>query len=169
MATNVVTSYRLIGQFKRSQYFRLNLGIVAHIDKGGKRQLNTKDNFAFFYNSQYRTQIYGQGNIGDIKFYTDHAIKDSSVAIYFGETFDEFVFNFDQNLVDEKGIDFYMGHLIKNVEEEFEERRKNDELRKLEPKQEGDPSKVFTNPGNVSYADLKAYLEQRQKNRFNKI
>lgn len=166
MATHIVTSYNLIGQFKMSKYFKLNLGLVATLDKGGRREANTKDRFAYFYNNQYKTQIYAQGNVGDIKFYTDHAIKDTSVAVYFGETFDEFVFKFDKQIVSEKGMDFYIGYLMKCVEESFEERKAKDELRKLEPESIGDPNKIFTNPGNVTYADLKAYLELKQKNRF---
>jgi hypothetical protein len=166
MATHVVTSFNLVNQFKTSRYFKINLGLVPHIDKGGRRELNSKDSFAFFYNRQYNAVIYGQGNIGDIKFYTDHSIKDTSIAIYFGENFEEFVFKFDYQLVQDKGIDFYIGHLMKNVEESYDERQKKNELKKLEPVPEGDPNKVFTNPGNVSYADLKAYLDQKQKNRF---
>lgn len=166
MATNIVTNFQLMPNFKKSQYFRVNLGLVATIDSGGRREINTKDGFAVFYNGVYKTQIYAQGNIGDIKFYADFQIKDNSIAVYFGPSYEEFVFKYDSSIVEEKGIDFYIGHLLKSVEESYEERRKKEELRKMEPVAVGDPNKVFTNPGNVTYADLKAYLETKQKNRF---
>ena len=43
---------------------------------------------------------------------------------------------------------------------------KNNELKKLEIQQEGDPEAIFRNPGNVTYADFKAYLEKKQKERY---
>lgn len=165
---HVVSSFQIVGEFKKSRYFRQNLGLVATIDRNGRRILNDKDRFSHHYNSMYKTTIYGQGNVGDIKFYTDHYIKDETFAVYYGDNFEEFIFKFDFNLVKEKGIDFYLGHIIKQVEEKYEEKVKNDELKKIEPKPIGDPDMVFKNPGAVTYADLKAYLEKRQKQRYNK-
>lgn len=161
-----VSSFQVANEFKRSVYFRQNLGLVATVDKNGRRILNDKDKFSYHYNSIYRTTIYAQGNVGDIKFYTDHYIKDETFAVYYGDNFEEFIFKFDINLVREKGIDFYLGHIIKQVEEKFEERVKNDELKKIEEKPAGDPDMVFKNPGGVTYADLKAYLEKKQKERY---
>jgi hypothetical protein len=66
----------------------------------------------------------------------------------------------------EKGIDFFLGHILKNVELEYEERVKNEELRKIEEKPKGNPDAILNNPGNVNYEDLKAYLELKNKGRF---
>ena len=71
-----------------------------------------------------------------------------------------------KKLTKEKGIDHYIGFLLKDVDLKYEEKVKNEELRKLEPVSEGDPEKVFTNPGSVTYADVKAYLEKKQKERY---
>ena len=166
MALHIVSSFNIINEFKRSRYFRVNLGLVATIEKNGGRGYNTKDQFSFFYNNQYNTTIYGQGNVGDIKFYTDHFIKDTRFGVYYGDNFEEFVFNFDFSISREKGIDFYLGHILKSIEEQYEERAKNEELKKLEEKPIGDAEQVFKNPGNVSYADLRAYLERKQKERY---
>lgn len=162
---HIVSSYNTVGEFKKSRYFRQSLGLVATIDKNGRRILNDKDRFSHHYNSMYRTTIYGQGNVGDIKFYTDHYIKDETFAVYYDD-FEEFLFKFDFNLSKEKGIDFYLGHIIKQVEEKYEEKVKNDELRKIEEKPSGDADMVFKNPGSVRYADLKAYLDKKQKERY---
>ena len=51
MAYNVVTNSRLIAEFKKSKYFRTNLGIVNTVEKNGNRLLNDKDKFAHFYNT----------------------------------------------------------------------------------------------------------------------
>ena len=64
----------------------------AKIDK-----LSNKDDFAFYYNNMYKTTIYAQGSIGNIKFYTDHFIKDDKVAFYYDK--EEFIFDFDELLV----------------------------------------------------------------------
>lgn len=166
MAINIITSYQIAQVFKTSKYFRQNLGLVITVDKSGRRDMNRKDEFAFFYQNQYRTTIYAQGNVGDVKFYVDHLIKDDTFAVYTGDTFEEFLYTFDRKLIKEKGIEHYIGFLLKDVDLKYEEKVKNEELRKLEPVSEGDPEKVFTNPGSVTYADVKAYLEKKQKERY---
>jgi hypothetical protein len=166
MALHVVCGYHVVQDFKKSRYFRVNLGLVQTVDKGGRRLFNEKDKFSHFYNNQYRATIYGQGNIGDIKFYTDHFIKDNTIAVYYNNTFEEFIFNMDYDLLKQKGIDFYIGHILKSVEEQYEERVKNEELRKLEEKPEGNADMITINPGSVTYADLKAYLDKRNKERY---
>jgi hypothetical protein len=67
----------------------------------------------------------------------------------------------------EKGVDIYLGHLIREIEFENEQKIKQEEEKKEEAKgQIGDPSKVFANPGNVKYSDLKAYLEKARGERL---
>lgn len=166
MAVYFVTSYTISQQFRKSRYFTQNLGLVATVEKNGQRTFNDKDKFANFYNTQYYTTIYAQGYMGDIKFYIDHAIKDDNFAVYVGDNFEEFINTFDHEMVRQKNIEFYVGHLLKMAEEAYEDKMKNDELRKLEDKPEGNPNKIFENPGNVTYEDLKAYLELQRQNRY---
>lgn len=165
MSMHIVTNFQIINEMKRSNFFRVNLGLVPTVEKNGNRSFNDKDKFSWFYNTRYRTTIYGQGNIGDIKFYTDHYIKEPVLAVYFGDNFEEFVFDFDSSIINSKGVDFYIGHIIKEVETKYEELLKNNELKKLEEKPKGDANKVLNNPGSVSYEDLKAYIEQQKRNR----
>lgn len=165
MGMHIVTNFQIINEMKRSQYYRLSLGLVATVEKNGNRTYNDKDRFSWFYNNKYKTTIYGQGNIGDIRFYTDHYIKDMVLAVYFGDNFEEFIFDLDVQMINSKGIDFYLGHILKEVETRYEEMIKNNELKKLEEKPKGDASKILNNPGSVSYEDLKAYMEEQRKNR----
>jgi hypothetical protein len=162
---NIVSSYQTLQEFKKSRYFRVSLGLVPTVEKNGSRIYNDKDRFAKFYNMQYNTTIYGQGNVGDIKFYVDHYIKDSSFAVY-SDDFQEFLFQLDPLMIREKGIEFYLGHILKTTEEDYDERVKANELKKIEDKPEGIAEKVFDNPGNVNYEDLKAYLAQKNKSRY---
>ena len=46
------------------------------------------------------------------------------------------------------------------------EKVKNDELRQLEEKPKGNAENITMNPGNVTYEDVKAYLELKQKERY---
>jgi hypothetical protein len=96
----------------------------------------------------------------------DHYISDQTFAIYSGDYFEEFIFDFDDKLVQEKGTDFYIGHLLKTVDEKYEERIKNNELKKMEPKPVGNADNVLINPGNVTYEDLKAYLAKKNIERY---
>jgi hypothetical protein len=165
MGMHIVTNFKIINEMKRSNYFVVSLGLVPTVEKNGSRSFNDKDKFSWFYNNRYKTTIYGQGNIGDIRFYTDHYIRDLTLAIYYGDNFEEFIFEFDSKIVAAKGIDFYIGHLIKEVEVKYEQMLKNNELKKLEEKPKGVAEKVLNNPGAVSYQDLKAYLDEQRKNR----
>lgn len=166
MGLNIVIGYHNLNNFKKSRYFRQNLGIVPTIEKNGSRVGNDKDKFSFHYLSIYNSTIFGQGNVGDIKFYIDHYIKDNSLAVYYGDNFEEFIFTLDPKYIQEKGVDSYLGFLLKSVEEKYEERKKADELKKLEPKPVGVAEKVTKNPGQVTYEDLKAYIEQQRQERF---
>ena len=166
MAYNVVTNTFVIQEIKKCRYFKINLGLAATVDKNGNREFNDKDRFSYYYNTQYRTTIYAQGNVGDIKFYTDVFIKDPVMAIYVGPENEEFLIDVEFELIKEKGIDFYLGHILKKVEEEHEERIKANTEKKVEPKPTGNSEMVTFNPGAVRYEDLKAYLEQQNAQRY---
>lgn len=166
MGLSIVCGAHTVNEFKRSRYWRQSLGLIATVEKNGRRVMNSSDKFQFFYNTQYRTTIYGQGNVGDIRFYNDYYIKDDTIAVYYGENFEEFIYKYDKDLVKEKGIDFYLGHILKMVEETYEERARKEELKKIEPKQEGNPEILIKNPGAVTYADVRAYLDKKNKERY---
>jgi hypothetical protein len=163
MGINIVTNYHIVNVMKSSRYFRVNLGLVPTVEKNGRRELNEKDSFARYYNTMYKTTIYGQGNIGDIKFYTDHYIRDMVLAVYYGENMEEFIFDMDDSFVREKGVDAYIGKILKECDERYEELKRLDALKKLEEKPKGDATKIINNPGSVSYEDLKAYLDEKRK------
>jgi len=161
---NIVTKPSIINEIKRSKYYRQSLGLVTTIEHNGQRRYNEKDKFSFFYNTTYKTNIQMQGNLGDIVVYLDYYIQEEVLALYYNQ--EEFVFNFDPKMVKEKGIDFYLGHLLKTVENQYEERIKAAEEKKIEVKKEGNAELLKENPGMVTYEDLKAYLAEKAKNRY---
>jgi len=166
MAYNVVTNSVVMQEVKRCRYFKTNLGLASTVDKNGNREFNDRDKFAYYYNTQYRTTIYAQGNVGDIKFYVDVFIKEPLIAVYVGPEHEEFIINVDFELIKEKGIDFYLGHILKKVEDEHEERVKASAEKKVETKPTGNADLVKMNPGSVRYEDLKAFLEQQNAQRY---
>ena len=54
---NIVTNYQILQEFRKSQYFKVNLGLVATVEKNGTRKFNQSDPFAFSYNNNYNTTI----------------------------------------------------------------------------------------------------------------
>lgn len=169
MIYNVVTNNFIMEEVKKCRYFKRNLGVVATVESGVSRNINDKDKFAYQYQLTYKTFIYAQGNVGNIKFYIDHYIKDPLMAVYSGDNFEEFIYDVDFKLIKEKGIDFFLGHILKETDLAYEERAKQNLLKKEEvKKQEGDPNKILTAPGAVTWADVKAYIEMQNQQRFQK-
>ncbi len=164
---NIVTNYKINQLIKSSsKYYKINLGLSATTESNSSdRVYNQKDEFAYFYNTTYRTTIMGQGSIGSIKFYTDHYIKEDKIAFYFKN--EEFIFDFDFKIVKEKGVDFYLGHLIKTIETQYADRlKKKEEEKEVKKTVKADAEKIFKNPGAVSYEDLKAYMEKQRVERL---
>ena len=163
MQVNIVTNFQILQEIKKSKYFQVNLGFIPTVEKNGQRVFNDQDKFSQIYNGNYKTTIYAQGRIGNIRFYTDHYILDPVMGVYYGDTFEEFVVDFDSKLLREKTIDGYLGYIIKGVEEQYDELVKNNELKKVEPKKEGNADKLISNPGSVTWVDIKAFLEEERR------
>ena len=166
-AYNIVTNYKINQIIKSySKYYKVSLGFSTSAESGAADRIyNQKDEFAYYYNTMYRASVLGQGSIGNIKFYTDHMIKEDKIAFYFKK--EEFIFDFDMNMVIEKGVDFYLGHLIKTIEIEYADRiKKEEEEKEIKQKNPANPDKLFQNPGTVSYDDLKAYLDKQRSERL---
>lgn len=164
MAYNIVTNTNIIQDIKRCKYFKTCLGLAATIEKNGARIFNDKDKFSYFYNTTYNTTIYMQGTIGDINFYTDLFIKDPVIAAYSVDN-EEFIFDYDVDLLNNKGIEFYLGHIIKEMDIKHDERVKENTVKNEAPKK-GNPDLVSFNPGAVTYDDLKAYMEKSNSERY---
>lgn len=168
MATyNIVTNSKILQEIKKSKYFKQNLGFASTMEskKSDFRLLSNSDSFAYSYNITYKTTIYASGQIGNISFYTDHHITEDVVAIYIDT--EEFVLKFDFILSKEKGIDPYIGFLLKTSDTEFETRinLKKEEIEKKKEKV-GNFQHVIDNPGGASYEDLKAYMEWKNTQRL---
>lgn len=156
----VVTNHTIMSQIKRSPYFTTNLGYSVTTERNGERVLNENDHFAGSYNYQYKTSIYAQGNIGDIFFYVDYGILDPTIAAYYN--LEEFIFDFDDKFVSEKGISAYLGHILKKIDMDYQQRIKTKEEEKEITANKGQAEKIFSNPGAVTYDDIKAYIQQKK-------
>ena len=166
MEYSIVTNYKINTIFKNnSRYYRVSLGYASTMEgQGGDRSLNKKDDFAFFYNTRYKTTIQGQGTIGNINFYTDHYIMADQLAFYYDK--EEYVFDFDYELVKKRGVDFYIGHLIKKIETELKMDLTQERVKAELPEEKPKAESVSIMPGAVKYEDLKAYLEKKNAERL---
>lgn len=168
MEYNIVTNSRILQVVKGYKNFTKSLGYATTtLDPAtNEKVLSKSDKFAFFYNNRYRSTIMGTGYIGDINFYNDVYITEDQIAIYVGE--EEFVYDFDWKLCKEKGIEWYLGYLLKDVDFKIGEEKLKVKNQKEEKKSGGNPYKLVYghpdyNPGNVSYEDMKAYMEAKRK------
>lgn len=160
MAYNLVGNPKVINYLKKSKYFKRDLGMVSTIEKQGERIYLDKDKFSYFYNTTYRATIYKQGIIGDISLYLDYYILGNALALYKDDQ--EFVFDFDEKLMIEKGPDFYLGSLLKKINEKTE----TESVKTFTNTNQSGGSKVLTNPGKVTYQELQEYLKNKNSNRF---
>jgi hypothetical protein len=162
---NIVTNERINNIIKtKCIYYKIDLGFVSTIEnKAGVRELNSQDTFAYFYNSRYNTTIRCKGRVGDIRFHIDHYILEDKIAFYVDR--EEFVFDYDHSLLMEKGAEFYLGHLIKKVELQLEN-KKEVKTQEKNTKKQGNADLVTQNPGSVSYDDIRAYLEKQRLERL---
>jgi hypothetical protein len=166
MTYNIVTNYTINQTIKqKSKYYKLNLGqSITLEDRSGERVINQTDEFAIVYNHFYKTSVLKQGVVGDITFYTDHLITDNLFRFYIDR--EEFIYEFDQIFIREKGVDAYLGHALKVSKESYDEMMKDKQSNK-QPKK-GNADKIVKNPGSVRYEDLQAYIEKSQSERLKK-
>jgi hypothetical protein len=160
MEYNIVTNLRIINEVKRYKNFTVSLGYANYVGQTEQKTLNDKDRFAYYYNTKYKTTIFGQGYIGDINFYVDHYIVQDQIAIYFNK--EEYPFDWDWKAVKEKGMEWYLGSLLKSIHDEIN-KKEEVEKNQIEGAPKGDPYKVINNPGSVTFEDIKAYQEAKRK------
>jgi hypothetical protein len=161
MKYNLVTNYNN-NQFikQKSKYYKVDLGHSITLEsRTGDREPNFQDEFAYTYNYVYKTSLLKQGAIGDIIFYTDRNIGDDLVRFYIDR--EEFFYEFDYDYIQEKGIDGFLGYILKNSKEELENRQVDEDANSSDNEAIGDGSKIKANPGSVTYDDIKAYIRQQ--------
>ena len=80
---------------------------------------------------------------------------------------EEFIHQFNYGIISEKGIDGFLGHILKISEEEYEKINSN-QNEDTNSQRIGDAEKVVQNPGSVRYEDLKAFMEKQNSERLKK-
>lgn len=99
-----------------------------------------------------------EGNMGSIKFYSDHYMKRSDEIIIFYKEKD-FVFIHNKNLYNNLGAEGYLNELIKEIETKYFDEIDKAKDRKTK-KNTADASKVFMDPGSVTYEDILKYKQK---------
>lgn len=166
---NIVTTENINHLIKNSsKYYRTNLGQINTLEnKSGDRKLNEKEPFVKVYLQNGGAFLYSKGNIGDIRIFVDYYIPEN-ILLFFYENV-KYQFQVDHEMISNQGSDFYLGHLIKKIETEIAERiaQMNEQKNALkEQEKKGNAEKIFTNPGEVNYEDVAAYLEKQRLERL---
>lgn len=167
MAYNCVASLSVIQEIKKCKYFSRDLGLSISIsDKNGDRVLNQRDQFSYIYNVHYKASIQRMGIIGDIVIYVDHQLIKPVILLY--KDSEEIIEEYNYQLAKEKGIESYLGSLLKRLEDHCQDLKDKEENKKevVEVKK-GSAAIVTMNPGNVKFEDLQEYLKQKAQSRFN--
>jgi hypothetical protein len=150
-----------IKEFQKSKYFQKTLGtaLTTENKNTGGREL-VKNDFKTWYYKKFKSLLFLEGKIGPLELYTDYYIKKNVLGFFLKENPDDYQYaiDWDGNYITENGIDSWLGKILKDVNESIEEEN-------IKPKEEkvGDGNKLYTNPGEVSWDDLKDYMNKKKK------
>ena len=158
---NFVSSHIINQEFKKSKYYKTNLGRALSVKENERRvfKVNDEDLFVKFYLHKYNAVAYSEGTIGQINFFVDHHIKGDIIVVFYKEK--DFLFEHNPGLLLKKGIDGYIGSFIEEIETKYLEEIENAKEIELEDIGNGDSSNISMNPGNVSYEDIKKYYKEK--------
>ena len=162
-----ISNKSIISQFKASKLFKTDLGrSFLNTGKGGlKADLSRQEEFVQFYHGKTNgVKLHKEGSIGQIEFYTDYTIRDQ-VIVYYDQY--DFTFVHNQKTMRDKGIEKYLGSIIKEVETKFLPNIKHVENEEKgisqEEKMARAQNKIKTNPGMVTYDDIKELLKNKKR------
>lgn len=157
---NIVTTLNINQLFKKSKFYKKQLGwsITDKTNSNNRFKVNEKEEFRQFYMDKYKSFIQMEGNMGSIKFYSDHYMKRSDEIIIFYKEKD-FVFIHNKNLYNNLGAEGYLNELIKEIETKYFDEIDKAKDRKTK-KNTADASKVFMDPGSVTYEDILKYKQK---------
>lgn len=163
---NFVAKKTIINSFKGSKHFKVNLGHSLSVNKDGQRkfQINDKDKFTKFYHDKYRIALLSEGNIGQLNFFSDYYIDEDIIVVFFDDK--DFVFVHESLTMRDKGVEAYLGSLIKEIETKYEKELANagsniDDI--YANQEQGDADKLTKSPGSVTWEDIQAHYNRKKK------
>lgn len=162
---NIVTNKKVNMMFRGSKYFKTDLGRSFTVrEKDDKKSFNisSSDEFMKAYFQNNRIIIYKEGSIGTLTLYTNHYMKDNVVLLNYNTM--DFEFPVDKEHIISKGIDDYIGFMIKEIETKYNKAKEESSKEVIHDENEiiADPSKLFSNPGSVNYEDIIAYQKNKK-------
>lgn len=163
---NFVAKKSIIDSFKGSKFFKVNLGHSLSVSKDGQRKfrINDKDKFTKFYHDKYRIALLSEGNIGQLNFFSDYYIDEEIIVVFFDDK--DFVFIHEPITMRNKGVDVYLGSLIKEIETKYEKELANagSNISDIYKNQEqGDADKLTKAPGSVTWDDIEAFMKSKKR------
>jgi hypothetical protein len=158
---NITAPPRYIDQIRTSKYFKLSLGQSLTVQKNEGRALR-ENTFTTWYHKNVGSLIFKKGEIGLLSFFIDHYINDDIIGFFLSDNPDKhkYAIKWEQDYIDEYGIDSWLSKKLKEADEEV------DNIGKNKGKKEdntGDPDKLKNNPGQVTWKDIEAFYMTRQR------
>lgn len=161
---NIIAPPNYINQIKKSEYFSKDLGqsLTVHDTQGvNGRKLRDKAFTSWYYN-KYKSLLFKSGNIGLLNFFIDYYLKKDLIGFFLDDNMEDhqYAVEWDQKRIDEIGINAWMGEKLKEVDDTIEniiDNKNNNEGDK------GDPNKIYSNPGSVSWKDIEEFFRNKNK------
>jgi len=161
---NIVSNQHINNEIKKSNYYKTVLGKSLSVKKNGRRQfrLDEEEKFIKFYMDEYRSVLHRLGKIGRLNFFVDHYLKEDLIIFFYKEK--DFVFEHSPALLRSLGINSYLSSFIEKIETEYKDEMEGVGDIKLKDDEEDPKEKIASNPGSVTYEDIKKYYKNKGKN-----
>jgi len=165
MSFKFVSNKSIISKFKSSKLFKTDLGrSFTNSGKGGiKADFSRQEDFVRNYYEANNQMLHKEGNIGKIEFYSDFRVNNKIKVFY--ENYD-FIFDYDMTSLRDKGVEAYLGSILKDIEINLLPNMKPKKVEKIELSEEQRialaQQKIKTNPGAVTYDDIKDIIKAKR-------
>lgn len=161
---NIVSNQHINNEFKKSNYYKTTLGRSLSVKKNGKREfrLDEEEQFIKFYMDEYRSVLYRMGKIGRLNFFVDHYLKEDLIIFFYKEK--DFIFEHSPALLRSNGVNAYLSSFIEKIETEYKDEMEGVSGIKIDGEEEDPKEKIMSNPGAVTYEDIKKYYKNKGKN-----
>jgi hypothetical protein len=162
---NIVIPNALLPKFRELSVFKISLGQTLTEGNADNRTLTKTDTFAYAYITHYNRPVFKSGEIGEIKVYTDYSMPTMKWVIFINEQ--DYELEWNKSKVDGVGLYSYINSELSNILNLNKAVGVPKEA-PIEPSEtiyvevEGNADMVLKNPGQASYADVRAYLKKKR-------
>ena len=157
---NITGPKLYIDQMSKSKYYRKSMGQSLTVERNSNRELR-EGVFTSWYHKNYQSLIFKTGEIGPLHFYIDYYLKKDIMGFFLGgdENNHQYALEWDQELINEIGIDPWISMKLQEIDETISGSDKNESDNLID---NGDSNKLKLNPGSVSWKDIEDYYNKKK-------